>query len=215
MRKIFVFFLLLLSVANAFGESDTITSEQASKNRYVVWVLPSRAKNIYGIAIGPIGSEAMCGNPYAKYSHGLNLQLFGQGFLPIFYINKLKFVSENIISNDSTKLQDSIPIRAVHNGLLVSPFGTFTPMVNGVSLSAFMSLGETVNGVSANLLWNVYRKINGVSIGVVNTIGKMNGLQIGLINNAHRMRGIQIGLWNKNEKRSLPLINWCWKKKRD
>lgn len=40
----------------------------------------------------------------------------------------------------------------------------------------------------------------------------MKGVQIGLVNNAAKLRGFQIGLWNTNQKRSLPLFNWCFEK---
>jgi hypothetical protein len=37
---------------------------------------------------------------------------------------------------------------------------------------------------------------------------KCKGIQIGLINSAVDLKGLQIGLWNKNQKRSMPIINW-------
>src|SRR5690554_7685694 len=104
--------------------------------------------------------------------------------------------------------QDTIPLRAIHNGLIVSPFGTFTDQVNGLSFSLWMSMGKKINGVSINLLWNFYEKMNGISIGLVNQTAETNGLQIGLVNKSLKLKGIQLGFWNKNEKRSLPIINW-------
>jgi hypothetical protein len=37
------------------------------------------------------------------------------------------------------------------------------------------------------------------------------GVQIALFNSSMNFKGIQIGLWNKNQKRSLPFINWNFK----
>ncbi len=192
-----------------FSQGDSLEFYKKTKNRYVIWVIPSESKNIYGIAVGPFGSEAICNRPYTKYTHGLNIQIPGQGFFQTFYINKMSITDfSEKESSDSTKSQETIPKRAIHNGLLISPFGTFTDQVNGVSISLWMSMGKKINGLSFNLLWNFYEQINGITIGFVNNTAVTNGIQIGLINKTIKLNGFQFGLWNKNEKRSLPLINW-------
>src|SRR5690554_8218915 len=90
--KRLTFILLLLSLTNfSFSQNDTIKFDKKAKDRFGIWLIPSASKNIYGIAIGPVGSEAICNRPYTKYSHGLNLQILGQGFFQTFYINKVKF----------------------------------------------------------------------------------------------------------------------------
>lgn len=195
------------------AQDDTTRLSKISRNRYAFALIPSGARNIYGIAIGPVGSEAICNLAYTKYSYGLNLQIPGQGFLQVFYINTSNFREiEQSSPNDTVSEQDTLPLRAVHNGLILSPFGTFTPKVNGVSFSLFMSLGQTVNGVSINALWNLYDKVNGVAIGAVNTIKTAKGVQIGIVNKTAHLHGVQFGLWNKNQKRSLPILNWNFKK---
>ena len=134
--------------------------DKKAKDRFVIWLIPSASKNIYGIAIGPVGSEAICNRHYTKYSHGLNLQIPGQGFFQTFYINKMRFkdfyANEN---SDSLSLQNTFPKRAIHNGLIISPLGTFTDQVNGISFSLWMSMGKKINGLSFNLLWNLYEQI--------------------------------------------------------
>lgn len=216
MKKIVVLLVILISVIVSFTQSvDTLALDKKEKNRFVIWIIPASAKNIYGLAIGPIGSEAMCKKHYTKFSHGINLQLIGQGFLQTFYISKLHF--NDLYSSDSFHLNqnsyDTLPIRSMHNGLLISPFGTFTDKVNGISLSLWMSMGRRINGISFNLLWNLYSHVNGLSIGFINHEVIIKGLQIGLVNKAIKLRGIQIGLWNKNECRSLPVINWNFNNK--
>lgn len=197
----------------SFAQDDTTRLAKISRNRYAFALIPSGARNIYGIAIGPVGSEAICNLTYTKYSHGLNLQIPGQGFLQAFYINKIDFSeAEKTPENDSLAFYDTLPLRAVHNGLILSPFGTFTSEVNGISLSLFMSMGQTVNGISINALWNLYDKVNGVAIGAVNTIGTVKGVEIGVVNKTAHLHGLQFGLWNKNQKRSLPILNWNFKK---
>jgi hypothetical protein len=213
MKSIHLVIVIVFSVIFSFSQNSQSIPDKKMKNRFVIWLIPSAAKNIYGIAIGPVGSEAICNRPYTKYSHGLNLQVPGQGFFQVFFINKVD--KGFFAGNDAGRMvyQDTIPERAVHNGLLISPLGTFTDQVNGMSISLWMSMGKKVNGLSFNLLWNLYSNINGVSLGLVNHAGAIKGLQIGLINKAKEMKGFQFGLWNINEKRSLPLINWNFRGK--
>jgi len=215
MKKVSILIFIMCSVAFLFSQGDSIQFDKKAKNRYVFWLIPSDANNIYGIAFGLVGSEAICNKPYTKYSHGLNLQIPGQGFFQTLYFNKLTFIDffKNK-SSDSIKPNDTLPKRAIHNGVLISLLGTFTDQVNGVSFSLWMSMGKKINGLSCNLIWNLYEQINGVSVGIINHSLETNGLQIGLINKTKRLNGFQIGLWNKNEKRSFPLINWYFPKQK-
>jgi len=217
MKKIIALFIIFSSAIISFSQSvDTLILDKKEKNRYVIWLIPASAKNIYGLAIGPIGSESICKAHYTKYSHGINLQLIGQGLFQTFYISKLHFndfyLSDSMQFNENS--YETLPIRSMHNGLLISPFGTFTDKVNGFSFSLWMSMGRKVNGISFNLLWNLYSHVNGLSIGFFNHEVIMKGLQIGLINKTLNLNGIQFGLWNKNERRSLPFINWNFTKKK-
>jgi hypothetical protein len=215
MKRILIIFLILISSTLSFSQSDSLEFDKKSNDRFGIWLIPSASKNIYGIAIGPVGSEAICNRPYTKYSHGLNLQIPGQGFFQTFYINKLKFRDFHVDENpDSLRLQDTLPLRAIHNGLMISPLGTFTNQVNGISFSLWMSMGQKINGLSINLLWNLYEQINGITVGFVNQTSVTNGVQIGLINKTKNLRGFQFGFWNKHEKRSLPIINWNFKSKK-
>jgi len=212
MKKLTTFIIILFTTLLSFSQSDSLKTVKKESDRYVIWLLPSVANNIYGIAIGLIGSEAICQRPYTKYSHGLNLQIVGQGFFQTFYINKLKFNGLNLReSNETGIFNEPAPYRAIHNGLILSPFGTFTDQVNGISFSLWMSMGVKVNGLTFNLLWNRYEQINGMSIGLVNHAAVTKGLQIGIVNKTKKLLGFQIGLWNKNEKRTLPIINWNFK----
>jgi hypothetical protein len=213
MKKKLIIILLLLITTISFAQNDTTRLANISRNRYAFALIPSAARNIYGIAIGPVGSEAICNLSHTRYSHGLNLQIPGQGLLQVFYIKIIPDYDEaEQTPDDSLAYHDTLPLRAVHNGLMLSPFGTFTPKVNGVSLSLFMSLGQTVSGVSINALWNLYANANGVVIGAVNTITTVKGVQIGIVNKSTNLHGVQFGLWNKNQKRSLPFINWNFKR---
>jgi hypothetical protein len=213
-KIIALLFIFACSAMLASAQNDLLRIDSRAKNRYVIWMIPSAASNIYGIAIGPVGSESVCNRPYTKYSHGINIQFIGQGIFQVFYIKYVNFEDFNLSAGeDSGFFSDTLSKRAIHNGILLSSFGTFTDQVNGISFSPWMSMGKQINGVSINLLWNRYERINGVSIGLVNHAVVSKGLQIGLVNKAKKNRGFQFGLWNKNEKRSLPLVNWSFKDK--
>ena len=65
------------------------------------------------------------------------------------------------------------------------------------------------NGMMISGVVNYAQQFNGMQISLSNHINNRGaGLQIGLFNRAKNFRGIQLGLWNKNDKRSLPIINW-------
>jgi hypothetical protein len=208
MKEVLIIFIFVNVSNYSYSQNDIQGIDKLTRDRFIIRLIPSAATNIYGIAIGPVGSEVLCKRYYTKFSHGLNIQIPGQGFLQTFYIGifyRLNFFD--------TLYVDTIPSRAIHNGLLISLLGTFTDRVNGISCSFWMSMGKKINGLTANLFWNVYRKVNGVSIGCVNFSKITNGMQIGLYNRSQILNGLQIGLWNRNGKRSLPFINWGFTKK--
>lgn len=212
MNKILVIIFTILSFHNIFSQNNTIQSDRKRTDRFAIWLIPSAAENIYGFAIGPVGSEAICNRPYTKFSHGLNIQIIGMGIFQTFYVNKINFKGREIIDNMDSLIQDATPINlSVHNGFLLSLFGTATDKVNGVSVSSWMSMGKQINGISLNVIWNFYEQLNGLSAGLLNQEVEMNGLQLGVVNMSKKLRGLQIGIWNKNEKRSLPFLNWNFK----
>ncbi len=188
-----------------FGQSNNDTLK-SNVNRYVIGFVPTIADHVYGIAIGPVGSEAICKPNNIKYSHGLNIQLPGQGIFQLLNLKPFSFTNLQESSND-----DWVSNTAVHSGLIISVLGTWTTKINGVAISGLSSLGRIVNGVTLNLIWNRYEQINGIAISAVNHSACLNGISIGLINKTKKLKGIQIGLWNKNEKRALPIINWNFK----
>lgn len=201
-------FLVLVAQAPIFCQEDTLVIQ----NRYFFGFLPSGVNNVYGIALGPVGSEARCDKPFTKKSHGLNLQILGQGFFTPFYVFNKNLNVYNL-SLDTTCITDTIIFtpKALHNGLLVSGLGTFTDVINGISISPWMSLNNSVNGLSLNFLVNNVFVLNGAAVGLYNETIKTNGVQIGLVNRTHQLKGVQLGLWNVTDKRKLPLVNWSFR----
>ncbi|MDX1652206.1 MAG: hypothetical protein R3277_06925 [Brumimicrobium sp.] len=213
MKSLFFVLLLFAPLFSISQELDTINEVKTDTtnkkiNRYGLWVLPSQAHNIFGIALGPIGSEAICNKYYTKKSHGLNIQLLGQGFFGPFYVFNTSFLYHNdtvskIVYGDSARIK-----RVIHNGIMISGLGTFSEDINGISISPFISMNHKVNGISFNLFVNNIHKLNGLGIALFNSTYQTKGLQIGLVNKTNNLKGLQIGLWNVNSKRKLPFINW-------
>lgn len=199
-RSLINIIFLIIIVNSVYSQNIEKLNIEKLNNKYVLGLLPSPAHNIYGIAIGLVGSEAFCNLNYTRKSHGINIQVPGQGIFLLFF-----FFNRKIIENNYDTIQF---YKSTHNGLVLSLLGTTTDKINGINLSPFMSAGKILNGVSINLLWNAYGKVKGISIGFINSANIVNGLQIGFYNTSQKIKGLQIGLINKNEKRFLPIINW-------
>ncbi len=208
-KRLFLLYFVLILAISGFSANINHSDTVKVKNKVILGLLPSKANHIYGLAFGLIGSECMCAVTYKRYSHGLNIQIPGQGvfWTGMFVKSFKKYKPKKYNIKDYEKDEDTW-VKSCHNGLLLSLTGTFTSKINGVSLSPWMSRGYIHNGIAINLLFNDYMFFNGIAIGLKNRTYEIKGIQIGLINHAKKMKGIQIGLWNKNEHRSLPIINW-------
>jgi len=212
----YLLLLVYFGVPNLKCLSQDLDTNQSSgeKNSYFFRMIPSVRDNIYGIAFGLFGSEVICNHKNLKKSHGLNVQIFGQGlFIPI---NRRAFTYKRTLATDSSWMvvqmqTNEMHYKAKHNGILISGFGTMTDESNGIVLSGLSSMGYKVNGIAFNLLSSKYYELNGLSIALNNESYIVKGIQCGLINRTKKLKGFQFGLWNVNEKRKLPLINWSFK----
>jgi hypothetical protein len=202
--------VIILFLASTFLPVELNAQEDSVKgNAYILWLLPSTKKNIYGLSIGLIGSETICNIKGTKRSHGVNIQLFGQGIFVPF--NRKSFSYKNTMKDDSSfmvKQYDPANFRAQHNGILISGFGTWTEASNGIVISGLSSLGYSMNGLAFNLLSSKYTKMNGISVSINNEAHEVKGIQFGLVNRTNKLSGVQIGLWNVSGKRKLPILNW-------
>lgn len=204
--KLFIFIFCCGHFLVAQVASIDADSSQNQNNAYIFHLIPSIKDNIYGVSFGPIGSESICNVSHLRKSHGVNFQLIGQGlFIPM---NVQEFCFDSLLFNPDSLLFTTQNARALHNGLLLSTFGTYTDFSNGVVLSVGCSFGRKINGLAVNLVANKYVVVNGVELGIQNQANRINGLQLGLFNRCVKLNGLQIGLWNVNEKRKLPLVNW-------
>jgi hypothetical protein len=203
---LFLFALCSSQFLLAQVSGNEADSSLKPSNAYVLHFIPSVKDNVYGIAIGPIGSETICNVTNTRKSYGINLQLIGQGiFIPM---NRKVFSFEQLLLNPMPDLINQIACKAMHSGILISTFGTYTDISNGIVLSLGFSYGRKLNGIAFNLCSGKYITVNGMELGIQNQAHTVNGLQLGLLNRCVQLNGLQIGLWNVNEKRKLPIINW-------
>lgn len=146
MKELITLILVLASLTHC--EAQTKTKEK--DNAIIFAFIPSSFHNIYGVSIGPIGSESICNRPYTKFSHGLNVQIPGQGILQVFYLLNnpyKKALTEKEYLNEMLRV-DSTLYKAIHNGIIISILGTFTDKINGISISLFMSMGKDIYGIA-------------------------------------------------------------------
>ncbi len=222
-RIFYVSLFLCLIVTFVKGQDSTNT---VYKTRNGIWVTPTKAKKINGLAVGPFQSDIFFDKP--QPINGLAIRFIGLGILvplipeaPMVHYYESKSPDTLITATylDSLKnLSKDLKI----NGLALSLSGDLNGYVNGVSISAFCGFSGVTNGLVANPLFTCSSIVNGVTIGAINyalivkgvQLGIFNqsvtvkGIQIGLVNKTSGKGGLQIGLWNKNQKRALPIINW-------
>jgi hypothetical protein len=167
-----------------------IPSSPISKNRKT---FESKMKKVpteivYGLNISS-------GSTYETEINGASLTLIGQ------YLYKINGVSIAGVGNITER----------YNGITISGLGNDSYITNGIAIAGIGNSSQIFNGIQIAGFNNTI-DFTGLQIGVWNNIDSQNktfnGLQIGIQNNAGNLKGIQIGLWNKNNKRSLPFINW-------
>ena len=177
----------------------------------MVYAIKSSQK-IYGITLNPWTS---------KYNLSKKLSIYGGHiqFCPlapfVIMYNIPSFFSKEIFERNPSRF-DTLPNsdeRKIIYGLNITCADWGFSEVNGLDLNIGASEVINVNGVSISGLYNVNSCINGLAVSILcNRNGICNGIEVSLINNTIKLHGFQIGLWNINQKRSLPLLNWCFKK---
>ena len=185
--------------------------------RNFFWLTPCDIEKINGIAFG-FFTENMKNVLYNEKDsltvNGLNLE-----------INPFRLITSLINPTFVGPLADSIEFYNQHlkkeievtiNGINISLTNTINEVkLRGINITGVITIGDEIDGVTISGISNFAYKMNGVSIAILHnraTVAK--GIQIGLRNKSTDMRGIQIGLWNTNGRRSLPFINWQFKKKK-
>jgi hypothetical protein len=190
---------------------------QQRKNYFPCWSFHQKNADIHGISIG-IGSTL--NNFKNTNTNGIRLELIGAGIVvplipysPITETDSSEYrypVSEKI-NGINISLSGTV-CDGVVNGLSIGTVGNIIYKVNGVSVIGFLNFVHVSNGIQFAFISTSNNKINGLQIGAFNESNHTKGLQLGIVNRSKDLRGIQFGVWNKNGRRSLPIVNWQFKK---
>lgn len=187
---------------------DTLKKEQRPPvYKKGVWVTPSNANSIKGVAIG-LQTMHMEWDPLEV--RGVNLNADAFSFMAgIYYLIALPF-DNTLINMPDTVDKSEINIRV--SGLSLSGGGLVGRMlVKGVSINGGICVAIETRGVVLTGSQNLADEFNGVVVsGLRNKSIRGRGVQVGLLNICKDMKGIQLGLWNVNGKRRLPFINWSF-----
>ena len=173
----------------------------SSQTKSFVSYSPGGANEVHGIMFNVfpnVKEERNC-----TIIKGLELEISPASLLVFAMTWSYALLDDHSWRYDSIQLEILKEIEGVHLGIVnLEP-----SKVDGLELN-ILNLNNNCRGVSI-AGFNIANQIEGVSVGVIrNYADKCDGVQIGLFNETEELNGFQFGLWNKNQKRSLPFINW-------
>lgn len=207
-KAIFALIFLLWFAQSLYSQAD---STPDPRRRYLAWVSPSGATRVYGLMFNFwTRTELRAFSEYPKiYGVEINLNPLGLFFPFILAVHSLEPGTHQPPEEkiDNLNFKKFKQIYGVQAGLL----NMEKTVVNGLDINFSGSFDSKINGVSLSVVMNKHYIINGLTVACSgNHDARCSGVQIGLINSCKNLKGFQIGLWNKNQKRSFPLINWCF-----
>jgi hypothetical protein len=209
-RRLILLLVLLLIAGLASAQSmwelqrakDSALGVKRYKARFPVWVTPTRARSVNGIAIG-LNASNRSDKDFTV--NGINADLGGFAFfaLPVIALFGAPTTNENhfgLYDDGSTNF---------FNGISVSVGGQVFAGINGLNISGLLTHASYINGLSVSGILSSSTRFKGIVIsGVVNLAEQGRGIQIGLINSCKNLKGVQIGLWNISGNRGLPFFKW-------
>jgi len=173
-----------------------------------VWFIPPFDTNVDEIKGLALGLMAYPGNN-KKYLivKGVCIEVLGFGFLAPLYGSFLR-------KDASVYNQEASPTNVTKKGLNINAAGAIgDEEISGVYIGGISTNVNKLEGFAFTGLNTIAMEMKGVCIsGLRNQAKKARGVQIALLNSSKNFKGIQIGIWNKNQRRSLPLINWNFSK---
>ena len=198
--------IVLLFISAQLKSQDTI------KTRYLFNVPPLKSftenpvSKMHGLSFG------IWNSPYSKQTiNGLNIEFIGYGWVtPFLAMDNSNYTKETDQKVNGLSFGGTLMNQFV-NGIAISPTISTINKINGIQLSLFNFNLIQSNGIQLALT-NYGNQNNGITIGGFNWSHQSNGLQIGIINKSKSLKGFQFGLVNINQNRTLPLINWAFKK---
>ena len=204
MKHIIIVILFQLLACSFLAQSSNNKKLSKKEIQNFIGFSPSKAKKINGLAI-KYWDEDFSDKKVNGIELGLNPLGIFFPFMTIMHSIPPFYHEPPVLSKT--------PILKITNGLQLGISSLEEAKINGIEINLAGNFNTIINGISISPTINKHYKISGISISPLgNFDGKVNGIQIGLFNKTNQLRGLQIGLWNKNSKRSLPFINWNFKK---
>jgi hypothetical protein len=103
--------------------------------------------------------------------------------------------------------------RATINGLSISTGTMFEETrVNGVAINILFAAENEMNGVEIGGLLSSHNKFTGLVAAGVNLAKNGKGMQVGIYNRCEKGNVLQIGLLNKIGKRTIPFLNFHFRR---
>jgi hypothetical protein len=208
--KIALSIFLIFFHNKIFTQNDTLKDD---KKKYIVYFSPSKATHVNGLMFNFWFKDSYDKDTKYPLINGAEIDLNLGGVLALSMVVAHSLFDTVAFEPLKTKeLEEFInePYKRI-NGFHVGICNMDNVNINGLSLNGSFSFKARVNGLAFSTIINANYQVNGISLSVLkNSDFACNGIQIGLFNTCRKLRGFQFGLWNKNQKRSLPLINWSF-----
>jgi hypothetical protein len=238
--KAIILIIISLGVTNIFAQQVSVedTAYVKQKHRFPLWTYYNKNTIVSGLSLGfgQVEARNIVTNGIKISVPGIGAMVFmfpnfigitseedfqrGQEYRTVhkntretvngFYIGGCGDFLENTYVN-GIDINLIANYYAQSNGISLTGLANYLGINNGLQIARLLNDCGVSNGVQVACFSHaIYAK--GLQIGGCNIAKNgMKGVQIGLYNRCKNCSGIQIGLWNKNDKRSLPLVNWKFK----
>ncbi|MFG6686613.1 LA_2272 family surface repeat-containing protein [Mariniflexile sp. HNIBRBA6329] len=209
--KIAVQLILMVFCYSLFGQ-DTLAKKNV--NRYVVWFSPEKkATKVNGLMLNFFPNNVNSSDTFGGYPNvnGVELNLNPLVVFALYPLMVGIIVPEFYKPPEEDFSSIDFKNFKVINGIHANILNLESTVTNGLELNLYGSFNSKTNGVSFAFILNKHYEVNGITFAYMgNQDIVCNGIQIGLFNTCRNLKGVQIGLYNKNQKRSLPFINWSF-----
>lgn len=206
--KTFACILFIIVSISLQAQKNELDSFKIDK-KYGAWVSPSKASHVYGLMFNFWSKD---NGPYPKI-YGAEFNICPVSVFAPFLISlySLDLSHTFKLADDMKDSVDYNKFKKV-NGCQIGFLNPEPTVINGLDINASGSFESVTNGVTLSVATNNHFVVNGMTVAIIaNSDCKCKGVQIALVNSCKDLKGFQFGLWNKNQKRSLPFINWAFK----
>lgn len=169
---------------------DTRQYKNTKRTKYVLGLLPSRARRIHGVAFGIV-------NPCENHNFQSELTING---ISIEIIGQLPNIIKQLIFPGNNPICHSHYCKT--NGLAVG-FSVGTGQLNGIGISPTLSHSYEVNGIFLSPIQHISQDARGFIAGLLTRTSSITGFQLGAFTKNKVLTGLQIGLFNRNRDHSF------------